>query len=76
MMIGNLSTSLTKPRLPTLAEIERRRHELLTLAGLHSQHQTSPASLDPASPPTRALPTPEPLPASVPRRPSAELELE
>ncbi len=46
-MIGNLSTSLTKPKLPTLAEIERRRHELLTLAGLHSQHQTSPASPTP-----------------------------
>ena len=74
-MIGNLSTSLTKPRLPTLAQIERRRHELLTQAGLHSQHQTSPASPDPAPPPTRALPTPEPLPASAPLRPSAELKL-
>ena len=73
-MIGNLSTSLTKPRLPTLAQIERRRHELLTQAGLHSHHQTSPASLDPASPPTRALPTPAPLAASAPLRPSAELK--
>jgi hypothetical protein len=63
-MTRNLSMSLTKPRLPTLAEIERRRRQLLTQAGLHSQHQTSPASLDPASPPTRALPTPEPLPLS------------
>ena len=64
MMIGNLSTSLTKPKLPTLADIERRRHELLTLAGLHSQRKTSPASLDPASPQTAALPTPEPNPTS------------
>src|ERR1700685_633594 len=71
-MIGNLSTSLTKPKLPTLAEIERRRHELLPLPGLHPQHQTSPASPDPASPQTRTLPTREPLPASAPLRPSAE----
>ena len=48
-MIGNLSTSLTKPRLPTLAQIERRRHELLTQAGLHSQHQTSPGFPRPGS---------------------------
>jgi hypothetical protein len=63
-MIGNLSTSLTNRKLPTLAEIERRRHEPLTQAGLRSQHQTSPASPDPASPPASVLPTPEPLPAS------------
>ena len=74
MMIGNLSTSLNKPKLPTLADIERRRHELLILAGLHSQHPASPAFPDPASPPTSVLPTPEPLPAFALLRPSAETE--
>ena len=56
MMTGNLSTSLTKPTLPTLVDIERRRHELLTLAALNSRRQTSLSSLDPASPPTGPLP--------------------
>ncbi len=74
MMIGNLSTSLTKPKLPTLADIERRRHELLTLAGLHSQRKTSPASPAPASQPTAAPPTPEPLLASALLRPFAEVQ--
>jgi hypothetical protein len=60
MMTENLSTSLTMPKLHALAEIERRRHEQPTQAGPHSQHQTSPAFLDPASPPTSALPTPVP----------------
>ena len=62
MMTGNLSTSLTKPTLPTLVDIERRRHELLTLAALNSRRQTSLSFLDPASPPTG--PTPDPSPTS------------
>jgi hypothetical protein len=66
--------SLTKPKLPTLADIERRRHELLTLAGLHSQRKTSPASPTPASQPTAAPPTPEPLLASALLRPFAEVQ--
>ncbi len=69
MMTGNLSTAVTAHK-PTRADIEKRMRELLTQAGLHSQNLTSAASPD--SPPTRALPTPEPLPA--PPQPPAELQ--
>jgi hypothetical protein len=58
MMIGDLSTTVTGHKRPTLADIEHRRHELLTQAGLHSQHQTSPASPAPLPP----EPQPEPQP--------------
>ncbi len=74
MMIGNLSTAVTAHKRPTLADIEKRRVGLLTHFGLHSQTSTSPASLDPASPPTSAPSTPEPLPASAPSHPSAEIQ--
>ena len=67
-MIRNLSTAVTAHRLPTLEEIEAQRLELLAQASLYSQHQTSPAPLDPDSPPTTALPIAAPL------RPSAELQ--
>ena len=53
---------ITRPNPPTLEEIGQQREELLTQVDLPSQHSTSPADPDPASPPIAALPTPEPLP--------------
>jgi hypothetical protein len=58
-MIETLETGITSPRLPTLADIEQRAEELLAQPTHPSRHPTSVA--DPASPPTAALPTPEPL---------------
>jgi hypothetical protein len=43
-MIDSLSTAVTGHKRPTPADIEQRSHELITEAGLHSQHQTVPAS--------------------------------
>ena len=48
-MIDSLSAAATGDKRPTLADIEQRSHELITQAGLHSQHQTVPASQEPAS---------------------------
>jgi hypothetical protein len=64
---------LTRPTPQVLAEIEKQMQELLTQADLPSRHATipeglSPASLDPASPPITALPTPNPAPPSPPLR--------
>jgi hypothetical protein len=58
-MIETLETGITSPRLPTLADIEQRTEELLAQAAHLSRQATSVA--DPASPPTAAQPTPEPL---------------
>ena len=74
MMTGNLDTGVTAHKRFTLADIQKQRIEPLTHVGLHSRNSTSPASLDPASPPTRSLPTPEPLPISAPLHPSEELQ--
>ena len=74
MVIDNSSTAAPAHKRPTFADIEKRMGELLTQAGLHSRNSTSPASLDPDLPPTRALPTPEPLPISAPPHPSDELQ--
>jgi hypothetical protein len=51
-MTGNVSTTVTAHKRPTPADIDKRRVELLTQVGLHSQNLTSPASLDPSPPPT------------------------
>ena len=59
IMTDTLETGITAPRLPTLAEIERRTEELLAQPAPPSRHATSAA--DPASPPTAVLPTSEPL---------------
>jgi hypothetical protein len=61
-MTRNLRMGITRPTQPTLAEIEQQWEDLLTEADLPSQHATSPADRDPASPPITALSTPEPLP--------------
>src|SRR5450631_779360 len=57
-MIEALEMGITSPGLPTLADIERRAEELLAHPGPPSRHATSVA--DPPSPPTAALPNPEP----------------
>jgi hypothetical protein len=69
MLIPNLRMGITRPNPPTLAEVEQQREELLTQVDLPSQHATSPAEPDPASPPITALPTPEPLPLPFHRPP-------
>ncbi len=58
-MIETLDTGIPSPRLPTLADIEQRTEDLLAQPPTPSRPATSVA--DPASPPTAALPTPEPL---------------
>jgi hypothetical protein len=58
---------ITPPKPPTLIEIEQQREELLTPANLPSQHVTSAADPDAASPPIPAPPTPEPLPLPGPQ---------
>jgi hypothetical protein len=58
-MIETLETGITSPSLPTLADMERRTEELLAQPPPPSRHTTNVA--DPASPPTAAQPTPEPL---------------
>ncbi len=46
-MIGNLSTAIKRPVLPTLADIERRRAELLNYQLNHPQQQSPPDSAEP-----------------------------
>jgi hypothetical protein len=58
-MRETLETGITSPKLPALAERERRTKELLAQPAPPSRHATSAA--DPASPPKAVLPTPEPL---------------
>ena len=50
-MIDSLSTAETGHQQPTLADIEQRSHDPITQAGLRSQHQTVPASREPAPQP-------------------------
>jgi hypothetical protein len=68
-MIRNLSTGIGRPFIPTLADVQRRRAELL---GLLSQPQperhTEPAEPDPYFP---SSPEPDPAPAPEPPRPPA-----
>ena len=58
-MISNTSTGITRPVLPTLADIQRRRNELL---GIQPQPQ-------PKQQTRPALPTPEPEPPPAPEHP-------
>jgi hypothetical protein len=53
-MIDSLSAAATGHNSTTLADIEHRREELITQAGLHSQHQTVPASQEPAPQPQQS----------------------
>jgi len=47
-MIDSLTTAVTGPKQPTLADIEQQSHDPITQARLHSQQQTVPASREPA----------------------------
>ncbi len=60
-LIRNLRMGITQPSPPTLDEIEQQRGNLIQ-ADLPSEHATSPAAPDPASPPITAPPNPIPLP--------------
>ena len=53
-MIDSLSAAVTGHKPPTLADMEQRSHELIAQAGLHSQHQTVPASQEPAPQPQQS----------------------
>jgi hypothetical protein len=54
-MIDSLSAAVTGDKQPTLADTEQRSHEPITQAGLHSQHQTVPASREPAPQPQHSM---------------------
>src|SRR5580658_10800972 len=69
-MKRTLRTGITRPTPSALAEIEQQWKELLTQGDLLSQHATSPAVPDPASPPITALSTPIPVSAPLPPPPS------
>ena len=49
-MTDSLSAAETGHKQPTLADIEQASHELITQAGLHSRHQTVPASQEQPAP--------------------------
>src|SRR5450755_3768513 len=50
-MIDSPSAAVTGEKQSTLADLEQRSHDPITQAGLHSQHQTVPASQEPAPQP-------------------------
>ncbi len=82
-MTGNLSTAIKRPVLPTPADIERRRAELLNHQLNHPRQQSPPASAEPpAQPAKRPLPAnaPPPIPNELstppPPRTPAELRLD
>jgi hypothetical protein len=65
-MIRNLRTGIGRPFIPTLADVQRRRAELLALLPqLHPEQHNQPPEPDPRFP---SSPEPDPLPAPEPPR--------
>ncbi len=75
-MIGNVSTAIRRFALPTLAEIEHRRAELLGYLSDHPHAADPPTSAEPPSfPENNSPPMPQELSTLPPPRPPAELRL-